>query len=138
MRLIMVAAVAALAGCTVPPTITVKQAPAEMTHVCIETNPRVNIEGFTDILSRAVTRSGRTVEVFSRAKPERCEFVMYYTVRRSWDIQTFLTLADVRIEQASKEVASMVYDQPRNGPTTKWDSFDKLLDPFLDRMLARS
>jgi hypothetical protein len=138
MRFLALGLAALVAGCVTPPTITVKQAPPEMAHVCIESNPRVNIEGFTNILSSAVTRSGRTVEVFSRAKPERCEFVMYYEARRRWDLQLYLASADIRIERNGQEVGSALYSQPQGGPSTKWDSFDKLLDPLLDRMLARS
>ena len=55
------------------------------------------------------SRHGITTEIFSGATPAHCEFVLTYTARRSWDIGTYLSIAELRLDRRGQQAGYAEY-----------------------------
>lgn len=138
--LISFVSVGLLSGCTsiqVQPVSTNEQ----MLHVCIQNNPAVQVVDFVDVLQRGLERQAISSEVFSNTQPARCQYVLTYTARRSWDMAPYLSEAYLRISRDGKTVANAEYHLRMKGgfSLTKWQSTETKMRPVIDKLLgARS
>jgi len=127
----------ALSGCT---SVQVKRAdPATgMRHVCIEENPRVAVPDFLTVLRDGIDRNGLSSEVYRGQRPAHCEFVLTYTALRSWDLGTYLSHAELRIERNGRQLASAQYHLRGKGglSLTKWQGVETKMNPVIDELFA--
>ncbi|HMN44100.1 MAG TPA: Sbal_3080 family lipoprotein [Povalibacter sp.] len=128
---------AALAGCTAVQVKPVDPA-AQMLHVCIQENPKVTIDDFVPVLREGFDRHAISTEVFSGTRPDRCEYILTYTARRSWDMATYLSQAALRIEKDGRIVASADYHLRGKGGLSlmKWQGTKAKMDPVIDELLS--
>ncbi|MDR2625632.1 MAG: Sbal_3080 family lipoprotein [Zoogloeaceae bacterium] len=137
-RLLPVLFVVSLASCT-----TVEVSPLdpdlEFLHVCIQKNPRVQVEDFISVLEAGFARHGVTTEVFSGKKPAHCEFILTYTALRSWDVSTYLSHAELRITKNKRQVASATYHLEGKGglSLTKFAGTKAKMDPVIDQLFEQ-
>jgi hypothetical protein len=133
----MAAAMVFLTACT---AVQVKPVDASlgMTHVCIQENPKVTVPDFVTVLRDGLDRNGLSSEIHSGALPAHCEYVMTYTALRSWDMGTYLSHAELRIDRAGRQVASAQYHLRGKGglALNKWKSVKSKMDPVIDELLA--
>lgn len=126
-----------LSGCT---SVEVKRAdPATgMRHVCIEENPRVTVPDFLTVLRDGIDRNGLSSEVYREQRPAHCEFVLTYTALRSWDLGTYLSHAELRIERDGRQLASAQYHLRGKGgfSLTKWQGVETKMNPVIDELFA--
>ena len=127
----------ALSGCT---AVTVKQVAASlhMKHVCFKENPAVIVPGFLDIVRDGFDRHGIATSVVSGDMPPGCEFQATYTALRSWDLTTYLSHAEIRIEKAGRQVGFAEYHLIGKGGYSmmKWQGVKTKMNPVIDALLA--
>ncbi|WP_066458141.1 Sbal_3080 family lipoprotein [Castellaniella caeni] len=130
-------AVASLTACTAI-TVTPVDRAANLRHVCIQLNPKVQVSDFVDVVRSGFDRHGITTEVFSGDVMEHCEYVMTYTARRSWDFVTYLVDAELWIRQDGRQVAYAQYHLKGKGgfALNKWAGTKSKMDPVIDQLLA--
>jgi len=110
-----------VAGCTsvkvqpVDPSLTIL-------HVCIRQNPQVE------------------VEVYYGNRPRHCEYILTYSARRSWDLKTYLSQAELRLLRRGQQIASADYHLRAKGglSLTKFAGTKSKMDPVIDKLLSGS
>jgi len=115
-------------GCT---SVTVKPLDASynVSRICIRENPKVTIEDFVPVITDGLRRHGIDSKFIASTldkarlqdedigRPDRyymeltplpdfCDFNLTYTARRSWDLGTYLSTADIFISDKKSVVAS--------------------------------
>jgi hypothetical protein len=109
-----------------------------MRHVFIHDNPRVTVANFVSVLRDRFEQHGVSTEVYSGPVPGRCEFILTCTARRSWDLATYLSHAELRIERPrGQTVASAEYHLRGKGGLSlmKWQSTRTEMEPVIDQLL---
>jgi len=107
--------------------------------ICIKENPKVRVADFVPVVREALSRHGIASEVFSEEAPARCEIVLTYTARRSWDFSPYLSQAEVRLERGGREIGYAEYHLRGKGGLSlhKWQSTREKMDPVLDELRAQ-
>ena len=110
-----------------------------MRYVCIQENPRVQVNDFIPVLRDGFDRHGIATEVYSGQKPEKCEYILTYTALRSWDFSPYLSHAELRIEKDGRQIAYAEYHLKGKGglSLTKWASTREKMDPVIDELFKK-
>ena len=136
-NLLCMLVVFALVGCT---SIQVQHTatPIKTDRIYIRNNPKVTVPGFEDIIRDAVARRGLPNEVVSLQADLRDKYVITYTGLRSWDIVTYLSHAEFRLEKNGTVLSSAIFHLNGKGgyALTKYRGTKTKLDPVLDELLA--
>lgn len=111
----------------------------QLSHVCIESNPKVIVGDFLPVVRKGFERHGITTEVYEGSKPEYCDYHMTYTALQSWDISTYMHHAELQLYQTLKPIAYAEYHLNGKGgfALTKWASVESKMDPVIDTLLAK-
>jgi len=130
-------AVSTMLGCT---AIHVEALPASALrspHICIERNPAVTLADFLDVIREECHRHGVSTEVYEESLPPSCETRMTYTARRSWDIVTYLSKAELWLWQGDRRVAYAEYHLRGGGgyALTKYQKTATKMRPVMDQLL---
>ena len=124
-------------GCT---AVTVKPVDPSLAinYVCIENNPRVIVNDFVDVLRDGFDRYGIATEVTSGGRIRQCEYVLRYTALQSWDMSTYLSHAELRLESNGRQIAFAEYHLKAKGGFSlmKWGDTKSKIDPVIDELLA--
>lgn len=126
-----------ITGCTAVDVSPVSKS-HNMTHVCIEENPKVIIRGFTKIIEDRFEKHLITTELYSGAIPDDCQFKLKYTALRSWDFAPYLSYAELDIYSDNRKVGYAEYRLRGNGGFSlmKWQGAKTKMDPVLDQLLS--
>lgn len=126
------------AGCTAV-QVTPLDRSYNVSHVCIEDNPKVIVAGFTETVSDIFQEHGITTETYSGQTPERCEFKLAYTALRSWDISPYLSHAELRLFKGNDRIAYAEYHLRGKGgfALNKWASVESKMTPVVKELLAQ-
>ncbi len=110
----------------------------QMNHVCIERNTRVQVTDFISVLEDGFARHGISTQVVNGDASRRCEFVLYYTALRSWDMKPYLSHAELRLRQNRQLIASADYHLRGKGgfSVMKWSSTESKIGPVVDKLLG--
>ena len=113
-------------------------ASAQMDRVCIVDNPRVTIQSFVPVLIDGFARHGIAADVVSSSRAAGCDYTLTYTALRSWDVSTYLSHAELRINQHGRQVGYAEYHLRGKGGLSlnKWGSVKSKMDPVIDELLA--
>lgn len=136
-RLICMAAIAAVAGCT-----SVKVKPVSSigpgTQVCIVNNPKVIVEGFVDVVRDGFSRHGLPTKLVNEDAAGSCSVTLTYTALRSWDLAPYLSHAELRLWKDGMQIGSAEYHLRGKGgySLTKWKGVKSKIDPVVDQLLA--
>jgi hypothetical protein len=129
-------AACALCGCT---AVTVKPVDRalEIQRVCIQDNPRVQVSDFVTVLRDGFDRHGIATEVISGTPGPKCNAVLTYTALRSWDVGTYLSHAELRLERDGRQLAYAEYHLRGKGGYSlmKWQGTKTKMDPVIDELL---
>lgn len=127
-----------LGACT---AVTVRPVDSKLgiNFVCIQNNPKVQVNDFVTVLRDGFDRHGIASEVYSGSKPEKCEYIVTYTALRSWDLAAYLSHAELRLEKDGRQVAYAEYHLKGKGgySLTKWKGTKSKMDPVIDKLLAK-
>jgi hypothetical protein len=106
-------------------------------EVYIERNPAVKVDDFVDVMREGFSRHGIATHVFTGAPKPEFEFILTYTARRKWDLGSYLSHAEVRLERRGEIIASAEYHLRGGGGLSlmKWKGTKAKMDPVLDRFL---
>jgi len=135
--LVCVTAAVAVSACTSMSVQPVDPA-LNVSHVCIQENPQVIIDGFVEFLQDDFQRHGITTEVIGTQRPRHCEYVLSYTARRSWDITTYMSTASLSLTRNGRGIASVNYRLKGKGGMSlaKFKGTESKLDGIVDQLLA--
>ena len=105
-------------------------------NVCIQENPRVQVDDFVAVLRDGFARRKIATELFSGIKPDKCEYLLTYTARHSWDIVSYLSHAELRLEREGIQIAYGEYHLIGKGGFSlmKWASAKEKMDPVIDEL----
>ena len=104
--------------------------------VCIEENPKVAVDDFMSVLENGFQRHGINTIVYQLKAPDRCEYTLWYTAFRGWDIAPFLNRAELRLRRGDEVVASAMYKHSGGFALNKWASTEAKLNPVIDELLS--
>jgi hypothetical protein len=136
---VVAGAAAALAlGCT-SVTVVPVEASVGLRKVCIARNAEVVVDEFLDVVSAGFRRHGIETEIRDEGTLADCEFVLRYTALRSWDLDAYVSHAELHLERGGEQVASAIYHLRGKGgyAITKYQSTKKKMDPVIDELLAQ-
>lgn len=110
-----------------------------ITHVCIQENPKVIVQGFVSTLEEVFEDHLMTTEVYSDQKPEHCEFTLKYTALRSWDFAPYLSHAELRLYRGNQRIGYAEYHLNGKGGLSlmKWSSVKTKMTPVINELLAQ-
>ena len=93
--------------------------------VCIEENADVQVDDFLQVVQNSLRRHGIRSWVFAASPPQKCDYFLNYTARRSWDLLPFLSYAKLTLRHGSRVVGSALYRGTRHK-----------IAPLIDELLA--
>lgn len=133
--LLFVSALALFSGCT---AINVEPLPAGVRTVHIRDNPRVTVPEFVDVMKDGFYRHGIAVQVLPAGASAGDFYVVDYTARRTWDVVTFLSEADITITHRGDRVGHAQYYLRGKGgfALTKYQDVDTKINPVMDELLS--
>lgn len=105
-------------------------------QVCIERNPRVQVDDLVVVLENGFARHNIQTSVYEGTVPNGCEYTLWYTARRGWDLAPFLKSAELRLRHQGIEIATAYYNHSGGFALNKWASTETKLDPVIDELLA--
>lgn len=126
----------AITGCT---SIQVEPLSVLPTSICIQENPKVQVDDFVPVLQKGLTNRGIASMVYKQPPPT-CEYRLTYVAYRSWDFVTYLSKADLEIFDAqNRSVGAAHYHLRGKGglAMTKWQSTETKMAPVLDQLLGQ-
>jgi hypothetical protein len=133
----IIALTLSVAGCT-SIRVTPVDPSIRLAHVCIQQNLRVIVADFLPVVRDGFQRHGISTEVFSSAMPpDHCEYVLTYTALQSWDFVTYLSHAELRLENKGQKIAEAEYHLKGKGGFSfmKWEDTKTKMDPVIDELL---
>jgi hypothetical protein len=126
-----------VSGCT---TINVKKIDRASTPIrllCIEENPKVLVTDLLPFLEPSFQRYGiRTVVYRENSVPAGCEYSLWYTALRGWDLAPFLNFAEILIRRGPETVATATYNHGGGFALNKWESTETKLTPLVDELCS--
>ena len=136
--LLSVICCAVLSACT---SVTVRRPDPNFVikNVCIQENPKVWVSDFLPVLKNRFTRHGIATTVYSgTTKPAGCEYVLTYTALQSWDLETYLSHAELWLEKDGRQIGYAEYHLIGKGglDLTKFDGTKTKMDPVIDELLG--
>ncbi len=107
--------------------------------ICIKNNPKVIVPGFLSVVRNGFEDHGITTVMLDDTKKEKCEAILTYTALQSWDITTYLSHAELRLEdRGGKRLAYAEYHLVGKGgfSLTKWASVKSKMEPVIKELLT--
>ena len=134
--LLILLAAFALQACT---SVSVKKVDASahaMKLVCIEQNPKVIVDDMLSVLEEGFQRHGIRTLVYQGNAPDRCDYTLWYTATRGWDLSPFLNRAELRLRHKGETIASANYKHSGGLALNKWASTSAKIAPVIDELLS--
>lgn len=127
-----------MSGCTAV-QVTPLDRSYDVSHVCIEDNPKVIVGGFRETVSDIFQIHGITTETYYEDRPDHCNFKLTYTALRSWDLAAYLSHAELRLYESDKRIAYAEYHLRAGGgfALNKWASVESKMTPVVNELLEQ-
>ena len=124
-------------GCTTINVKKIDRASTPITLLCIEENPKVLVGDLLSFLETSFQRHGIKTAVYrENSVPASCEYSLWYTALRGWDLATYLRSAELRIRRGAETVAIASYRHGGGFALNKWESTETKLTPLVEELLA--
>ena len=110
-----------------------------LSHVCIRENPRVLVHDFVPVVRDVLSQHGIRSDVFSGETPAHCDVILTYTALRRWDLGSYLSHAEVRLERDGLQIGYAEYHLRGGGGFSlfKWQGTRTKMEPVLNELLAQ-
>ena len=129
---------AVASGCT---AVRVQPISADHTvdHICIQHNPKVQVSDFVSVMQEGFTKYGITSQVINGNASRGCGYTATYTARRTWDITTYLSQAQIDVQRDGRQIATAHYHLRGKGgfALNKWAGTRSKILPVMDQLLAK-
>ena len=134
--LFILTSIALLSGCTSVSIIAPREY-HDIQHVYIRENQKVIVGEFIGVLRDGFSRHGISSEVVDPYEKVEDGYVVTYTALQTWDVSTYLSHAEIRIEKNNRIIASAEYHLKGKGglSLTKWASVKSKIDPVIDELI---
>jgi hypothetical protein len=129
-------AVCMLSACTSVTVLAVDSAKHPIDTVCIERNDAVVVDDFLAVVEQGFIRHGLETAVYDGNLPESCEYSLWYTAERGWDIAPYLDFVELRLKQRGKTIGTATYRHSGGFGFNKWNSTKSKMNPVIDKLLA--
>ena len=124
------------AACTTVEVAKVDASRYPMQLVCIERNDKVLVDDFLSVVERGFLRHGVEAVVYDGQQADNCEYSLWYTAERGWDMSPYLDFAELRLKQHGKTIGTATYKHSGGLALNKWASTNEKMDPVIDSLLA--
>jgi len=135
-KLVLLLMIVLVTGCT---SIKVQEIDPslQLSHVCIEDNPKVIAGDFIPVVKKGFERHGITTEEYKGERPSHCEYHLTYTAFLTWDMGMYMHHAELQLYQGIKPVAYAEYHLNGKGglALNKWASVESKMTPVIDKFL---
>lgn len=131
------AALATSAACT---TIEVSPVPAAgypIARLCIERNPEVVVEDLLAVIERGVARHGIEPRLVDAPVPADCDYTLWYSARRRWDLRPVLGYVELRVRYRGETIGTASWLARPSLSLFKWRSTESKIGPVLDELLSQ-
>lgn len=110
----------------------------QISHVCIQNNPKVLVAEFIPVVRNGFERHGITTEVYNKVKPHHCEYYLTYTALKDLNFAKHLHHAELQVYRGVNRIAYAEYRLTGKGgfSQNKWGSVESKMDPVIDQLLA--
>lgn len=157
-RLALSIAALSLSACT-SIAVTPLAASYQVKSLCIRENPKVMVDDLIPVIKAGLADHHIQSELIASTvdkaaaqdndnqadeywmtitpTPDHCDFNLTYTARRSWDMGTYLSSADIVISDKKAAIANAHYHLRNKGGLSmfKWQGVKTKLDPVLNELL---
>ena len=125
-----------LVGCT---AVNVEPLAPGIRTVHIRDNPKVTVPGFVEVMRDGFYRHGIAVQSLPADGAAGDLYVVDYTARRTWDLATYLSEAEITITHRGDRVGyAQYYLRGKGGlALTKFAGVESKITPVMDELLAR-
>jgi hypothetical protein len=134
--LFVLLAASALQACTSVSVRKVDASAHAMKLVCIEQNPKVIVDDMLTVLEDGFQRHGIRTMIYQDKAPDRCDYTLWYTATRGWDLAPFLNRAELRLRHNGETIASANYNHSGGFALNKWASTSTKISPVIDELLS--
>ena len=124
-----------LACCTHVAVKPIDAAKHQIASVCIKENSKVQVVDFLAVVQEEFLNHGIETDVYTGDLPENCQYRLNYTARRSWDIVTFLSYAELRLMYGTTTIGVANYRHSGGFALNKWASTKSKMTPVIDKLL---
>lgn len=134
---VLLATLAVAAACT---TVEVSPVPASgypIAQLCIERNPDVVVEDLLPVIEQGVARHGIESRVFDPPVPADCDYTLWYTARRRWDIRPVLGYVELRVRYRGETIGTATWLARPSLSLFKWRSTESKIGPLVDELLEQ-
>jgi hypothetical protein len=109
-----------------------------VSHVCIERNPKVLVREFLPVVEGRMQYHGITTQVVD-GPLSSCEYRLTYTALRSWDFTPYLSHAELRLYKGYRQISYGEFHLNGKGglALTKFDSVETKMTPVVDQMFGK-
>jgi hypothetical protein len=136
-KYLAVTAVATLmAACTSISVNKIDAAKYPIDRVCIQNNPAVLIDDLVPLLERELSKRSIVTSIYSGTAPAGCQYTLWYTALRGWDLVPYLRSVELRIMRDGVTVASASYAHGGGFDLSKFEGTEAKLKPMLDQLFA--
>ena len=104
--------------------------------VCTEHNEKVLGNDLVPVIEAGFLRHGIRTKVCSEGVQPDCEYSLWYTGLRGWDITPFLKHVELRLKHNGETIATATYHHSGGLGLNKWASTQSKLTPVIDELLA--
>lgn len=125
-----------LAACTSVNVAQVDAGKYPIDVVCIERNEKVAVADFLSVVEQGFMRHGLETKVYDGEPPESCEYSLWYTAERGWDVAPYLDYAELRLQQRDKTIGTALYRHSGGFGLNKWAGTESKMNPVIDELLA--
>jgi hypothetical protein len=123
-------------ACTTVEVTEVDASEYPMQMVCIERNDEVIIDDFLSVLEQGFLRHGVEVAVYDGRQADSCEYSLWYTAERGWDISPYLDFAELRLKRHGRTIGTATYKHAGGFALNKWAATSEKIDPIIDSLLV--
>lgn len=134
--LAVIGILAALYGCTTVDVAKVDAKRHDLKLVCIEENPEVLVSDLISVLEGGFQRYGIKTMIYRTNAPEACEYTLWYTAFRDWDIAPYVNRVELRLRVEEETIASGTYNHSGGLALNKWASTQEKVNPIIDELLS--
>jgi uncharacterized protein YcfL len=125
-----------LQGCTSVKVRKVDASAHAITLVCIEENPKVLVSDMLTVLEDGFQRRNIQTIIYRDKQPERCNYTLWYTATRGWDLAPFMNHAELRLRHGNEIIATATYHHSGGFALNKWANTSTKLTPVMDELLS--
>jgi hypothetical protein len=125
-----------LFGCTTINVSKINSSTHPINLICIEENPAVQVDDILSVIEQSIRRRNIRTLVYKKIAPPQCDYTLWYTAYRGWDLAPFMNRAELRLSYKGETIATANYRHSGGFALNKWAGTDTKLQPMLDELLG--